>query len=345
MYPIKGFRECHVDAGLVTGVGFEFDRRFCVQRVHRDPETKQVKRYETLMLQRYLSLVQFRTHLEYQSGKPDDTHIIVTYAGTESPDADTITWTGSEYQIRVPAVLNCTSLEECVVNLQASPVTAYDVGGDYAAWFSSFLGFETRFLYVSNNSRAALGTLAPHSDAAMQKAGWGLLWKMLPAKVKPSPERLVFNDIGQYLLVTKESNDAVTALLDDGYEMDITKFRPNIIVSGSPGSFVEDYWAEVYFPRSDVYLTLTSNCPRCQSITADYKTGKLANDDTGKIWKKLNRVRRIDKGFKYNPIFGRYGFIEDVDIGKQIRPGDEVWVTKKNTTHTVYGESDIFRFA
>ncbi|RSL57622.1 hypothetical protein CEP54_008225 [Fusarium duplospermum] len=340
VYPIKGLRGCALDSGLVSGVGFQFDRRFCLQRVHRNPDTNEIDRLETVMLMYNFNLVLFQTALESPSGDASDMHIIVTYTGDENTDPEKLSWVGSEHQLRFPAQVNCQGLSGVIVNLQGSSTPAYDMGDKYAKWFEKYLGFETRLLYIGDGSRAALGTLAPHSDGGVRKKGRyeALLRSLTPVRYRPSPERLVFNDIAQYLVVTRESNDAVTARLNDGLDMDILKFRPNIILSGSPSAFVEDYWAELYFPDTKMRLILTSNCPRCQSITADFKTGRLAGDDRGKVWKKLNRDRRVDRGFKYHPIFGRYGFCEDRDIGKHITVGQEVWVTKINKEHTIFGK-------
>ncbi|RSM11391.1 hypothetical protein CEP52_003055 [Fusarium oligoseptatum] len=334
VYPIKGLRGCTLDSGLVSGVAFQFDRRFCLQRVHRNPDTNEINRLETVMLMYNFNLVLFQTSLESPSGDPSDMHIVVTYTGDENTAP--LSWGGNQHQLRFPAQVNCEGLSRVIINLQGSSTQAYDTGDNYAKWFGKNLGFETRLLYIRDGFRAALGTLAPHSDGAVRKKRpyHALLWSLTPARYKSGPERLVFNDITQYLVVTRESNDAVTARLDDGLHMGILKFRPNIILTGSPSAFVEDYWAELYFPDTNMRLILTSNCPRCQSITADFKTGRLASDDRGNVWKKLNRDRRVDKGFKYHPIFGRYGFCGDKNIGKHITVGQEVWVTKINKEHT-----------
>jgi uncharacterized protein YcbX len=86
--------------------------------------------------------------------------------------------------------------------------------------------------------------------------------------------------------------------------MDISKFRPKIVVSGSPAPFEEDCWAEMVFPRG-IKMRFGSTCWRCQAITVDYATGKKAEDDSGLVWKKLAKDLRVDKGCKYGPLFGK----------------------------------------
>ncbi|RSL89226.1 hypothetical protein CDV31_015921 [Fusarium ambrosium] len=253
VYPIKGLRGCALDSGLVSGVGIQFDRRFCLQRVHRNPDTNEIDRLETVMLMYNFYLVLFHTILESPSNDASDMHIVITYTRDKQTAPEKLSWVGSEHQLLFTAQVNCEGLSRVIMNLQGSSTQAYDmcdiaVGkidmcDNYAKWFEKYLGFETRLLYIGDGSRAALGTLAPHSDAAVRKKGryQTLLWSLAPARYKSGPEHLVFNDIAQYLVVTRESNDAATARLDDGLDMDILKFRPNIILSGSPSAFVKDY--------------------------------------------------------------------------------------------------------
>ena len=120
-------------------------------------------------------------------------------------------------------------------------------------------------------------------------------------------------------------------------EMDITKFRPNIIVSGSPAPYDEDYWALVEFP-GDIKMEFGGTCWRCQAITVDYKTGKKAEGDEGMVWKKLAADRRVDKGWKYGPVFGKYSYTARKDYGKEIRAGDEVRLTRRVKERPVFGK-------
>lgn len=212
------------------------------------------------------------------------------------------------------------------------------MGDGLAAFFSRHLQCDVRLVYIGQHSRAVLGSIAPHSKAALSKASLATrILAKVPFVGRPV-ERIVFNDIAQYLVVTKESNDQITSRLAEGQEMDVTKFRPNVVVSGSPDAFVEDFWAELTF-QGGLKMALTANCYRCQSITVDYTTGKACTDDRGQVWKKLNKDRRVDKGAKYSPVFGRYGFCSDGDRGREIAIGTKVFVTRKNSTRTIFGMS------
>lgn len=120
--------------------------------------------------------------------------------------------------------------------------------------------------------------------------------------------------------------------------MDVRKFRPNIVLSGSKGgAWAEDYWGELAI-ADDIVVSLTANCVRCQSINIDYSTGAPGTDESGTVLKKLQKDRRVDAGAKYSPCFGRYGFRRKDDVGKPVSVGMRVAVTKVNEERTKFGE-------
>ena len=166
--------------------------------------------------------------------------------------------------------------------------------------------------------------------------------------------RLTFADCSAYLVVTTESLADVSSRLPDGEKMDITKFRPNIVLSGAEAAWDEDWWESVEFRasssslvrnseqenvgREPAKLLLTANCGRCVSINVDYDTGRQGKGEAGTMLKKLMKDRRVDAGNKWSPVFGRYGFLDEVSSAKStgrategrsgqwpvVRIGDEV---------------------
>lgn len=277
-----------------------------------------------------LQLALFRAAIRYDERSANETgEVVVTWDG-RSTQLDTT------HEIRFPLNPPTDSLDEMEIDLHGSSTKAYDMGDDLSKWFADRLGFEARLVYIGECSRAVLGSLAPHGQKGLQKSSGlvGQLQAMLPFNQYPA-ERLVFADIAHYLVVTEESNNHVTSLLTDGYTMDITKFRPNIVVKGASGPFVEDFWGELTFD-GNIRMPLTANCHRCQSITVDFNTGKPATDDRGTVWKKLNKTRRVDKGAKYSPVFGRYGYCFGSSVGKTIVVGQEARVTRVNRERTIF---------
>jgi uncharacterized protein YcbX len=334
-YPIKGLGGIRIASGIIGPQGFEDDRTFCLEKIHRDPETKEITTWETMYSGFHLQMVLFKLTLE--EGKGGKT-MIVTRVGPENPNPEQLEWTGSEHQMRISLRPNIEGLKKVHLNLHGSATDAYDMGDEIATWFSNYLGFEAHLVYIGTHSRVVLGSGAPNSAMAQAKRSpyTAPFRGFLPSSLISQPETITFQDIGQYLVVTRESNDEVSSRLPRGVEMDITKFRPNIIVSGSPGPYDEDFWAQVIFP-GDIRMEFGNTCWRCQAITVDYKTGKKAEGEEGMVWKMLAADRRVDKGWKYGPVFGKYSYTAKKDYGKEIRAGDEIVVTKRVKERPAFG--------
>ncbi|EEY22135.1 conserved hypothetical protein [Verticillium alfalfae VaMs.102] len=96
----------------------------------------------------------------------------------------------------------------------------------------------------------------------------------------------------------------------------------------------EDFWAELGLP-GDRRLQLTANCVRCTSLNVDYATGRTAQGEAGTVLKKLMKDRRVDKGSRWSPVFGRYAFLAGRDP-LVVRVGDEVDVVRRNEERSVY---------
>lgn len=261
-------------------------------------------------------------------------------------------------------------------------------------------------VYLGPHLRPVLGNVAPGSKSVkrMDRSNntksntWGS-WVSMLTEVVTAPlgsmssqrsqtagneEGITFADMAPYLVVTEESLHDVSARLGEGVDMDVTKFRPNIVLSGSAEAWEEDFWGGLTIIAKDVNgdvcegddddddknedvqrndrimeLVLTSNCARCQSINVDYETGKQGTGETGSVLKKLMRDRRVDKGMKYNPVFGRYAFLVPPPTSTttttygQPRPeraagrrskisvGDEVFVSKRNESRTIVGKTRL----
>lgn len=258
-------------------------------------------------------------------------------------------------------------------------------------------------VYLGPHLRPVLGNVAPGSNsitkmdknknAAIDTCGsWmsrvtkavpaslGSIWSQR-SQTAGIEEGITFADMAPYLVVTEESLRNVSARLPKGVEMDVTKFRPNIVLSGSAAPWEEDFWGSLtirakagnggevcdndgdndedeLIQRNDriIELVLTSNCARCQSINVDYETGKHGTGEKGSVLKKLMHDRRVDKGMKYSPVFGRYAFLvpppTSTTTHRQLRPeratgrskisvGDEVFVSKRNESRTTVGKTTL----
>ncbi|EEP76030.1 predicted protein [Uncinocarpus reesii 1704] len=265
----------------------------------------------------------FRTDIVF----PDDTQdqrgqIVVTYV----PSTGDNNTAGIE-TLNVPLEPSVDGLRVFEVVMHKSPTEAYDMGKQYNSWFSSRFGFDVVLAYLGENRRPLLGNMSPTTAQHSTQSSWFSRVSQSVASLAgwaggdaTGAEGITFADVAPYLVVSETSLQNVSARLPE--TMDVTKFRPNIVVSGAPEEFEEDFWAELTVD-GDITLTLTNNCARCVSINIDLDAGAPGTGEMGSVLKKLMKDRRVDKGTKYSPIFGRYGFLGNGCDGAPIRVGDE----------------------
>ena len=244
-------------------------------------------------------------------------------------------------------------LELIDVRLHQSPTKAYKMAGRINAWFSECLGYDVMLVYLGSNRRPVLGNLSPNlapNGVAGNKSWLSTITESISglAGGKDVDDKgLTFTDVAPYLVITEESLQDVDARLQDGLRMDVTKFRPNIVLSGAGKAYEEDYWGGITISAKReketdavIEIILTQNCGRCVSLNADYSTGKSGVGEAN-VLKKLMKDRRVDSGNKYSPIFGRYGFLNGAADGQAITIGDEVTISKTNKERTIFRRSSL----
>lgn len=263
-----------------------------------------------------------------------------------------LTWQpphGDSKDVDVPLVPDTTSLEKIRVTMHSSPTDAYKMDDQYNKWLSECLGYDVVLAYLGEHERPVL--MSTHQKKNQpQTGGWlSSITSKLPTSLgaiisgeDQVDDKITFADCAPFLVVNETSLRDVSRRLPGGEEMDISKFRSNIIVSGAESSWEEDYWSELQ-TSSNVKLHLVQNCVRCVSLNIDYATGKPGEGEAGKILKKLQSDRRVDKGAKYSPVFGRYAFLGKGDEGKSLSIGDEVTITQLNAERTTLGQSNHYQ--
>jgi uncharacterized protein YcbX len=229
------------------------------------------------------------------------------------------------------------------VNMHFSPTKGYDLGEKYSRWFSKRFGFKVILVYWGNNPRLVLGNLPgkPTGQGPKPKNAITKVMSSLPvigSLLKEEDGVIAFNDCAPYLVITEPSLHDVTARLPAGVEMDVTKFRANILLKTLDPAWDEDFWGELTIGSEGAKILLTGNCGRCNSLNVDYNTGESGTGRDGKVLKLLQKDRRVDLGTKYSPIFGRYGFASKDSEGMVLRVGDVVTMTKRNEERTRFCE-------
>lgn len=308
--------------------------------------------YDNLHIGRTSELCLFTTEMTFPQDAPNSFGSIkVTFTRpSDSPNKS----------ITIPLEPDTTSLSTVHINMHQSGTSAYAMPAEYCYFFTSCLGFDVVLAYLGEHRRPVLGNLAPNAtirnrqrrdEAANEKssASWfstirSSLPTVLGVSAGPGKEdeadySITFADCSPYLIVSAASLVNISSRLPNGQKMDVTKFRPNIVVNGAAEAFEEDYWRELAITTashdSPIMVKLTSNCVRCKSINVDYATGDFNSGPA--VLKEMQKDRRIDTGHKYAPVFGRYGFLTSKSVeGMYLSVGDEVEVVERNDAHTVF---------
>ena len=325
---------------ILTPYGFPYDRRFMLIKLHPTngdavPRSKShlIGNLENMTITYYPELALFLQSIDEEAGS-----FTVTYC---PPGAE-------KMSLDIPLEPDVGNLEAMDVQLHNSPAKAYRMDERVNEWFSSCFGYEVVLAYLGPNRRPVLGNVSP--NAVRNKSAGSKSWLSSVTSSLPNftggkngeEDGITFTDLAAYLVVTEESLQEVSSRFSDGTEMDITKFRPNIVLSGSQKAYEEDYWGVIIITSKSATteIVLTANCARCVSINVDYNTGQASTGEAGNALKKLMKDRRVDKGAKWSPIFGRYGFLKSASEtnGRTIAVGDKVEVSQVNGEHTTLGK-------
>lgn len=279
---------------------------------------------KNMAVSHYPQMTQFLTNLILPESDDNGIgSIVVTFRAPGSTEAKTL---------RITLQPNTAQLEAFQVNMHNSPTTAYKMPAEYNSWFSSCFGFEVILAYLGDGLRDVL-----FQDLMPKPSSWlSSLSSTVLGTSDPGVHKITFADCSPFLVVSKTSLDDVSSRLPDGERMDVTKFRPNIVIEGAENPWEEDFWGRVKI--GDIELTLAHNCIRCKSINIDYSTGKPGTGEAGEVLKKLQKDRRVDKGAKWSPVFGRYAYWTSKSGGQVWKVGDEVRVIQLNPERTTWSK-------
>ncbi|QRV80349.1 importin-9 [Ceratobasidium sp. AG-Ba] len=106
-------------------------------------------------------------------------------------------------------------------------------------------------------------------------------------------------------------------------ELAMERFRPNIVLSGSPAAFDEDYWGDVQIGEDDTgggVVSVVKRCGRCLLPNVDTNTGIR---DNAVPFKVITRFRRVDSEPGSTACFGVNGVTQASGV---FRLGDRLRV-------------------
>ncbi|KAK0719085.1 hypothetical protein B0T21DRAFT_374747 [Apiosordaria backusii] len=324
VYPIKALRGIKLQSARVGPQGIAHDRTFMLFQVS-EPNGELKK----MQVDSHPQCALFEQQMSDES-------LSVRYLEPEYHDHN-------QEPLLIPLCPDLSTLSRITVSLHGSaPSSAYSMGALYDEWFSARFKFPVKLVYIGDGRRAVLGDTLPPKQQQQPAVETGRGWlSSITSYVtgKEDQEKkpwITFTDVAPLLVTSESSLHDVSARLPPNEPMPMYKFRPNIVVDGQgEEAWAEDLWAELTIDKKHKLL-LTGNCVRCVSLNVDYETGKPAVGELGSVLKKLMKDRRVDAGSKWSPVFGRYAFPAGQGEEFELRLGDKVEVTKRNTERTVW---------
>lgn len=309
IYPVKSLRGISLPSATLCAQGLAYDRRYILLKPDENGT------YSNMFVGIQPEMALFHCKLSSPSTFTVEYHTPTPPIAPPTASQDTT--------IEIPLEPNCAPLQKINIELHTDPsYPVHRMPDKSNTWFTECFGYEVVLAYLGD------GLGVKKDDEKAQH------WLSAIKPIIPTQLNAVNFSDGAALLVTSEASVAdLHPRLPDGEEAVLEKFRPNIVVDGEGGAWDEDFWGELTILPLGVRIVLTSNCARCTSINVDLDKGRMGEGESGKLLKKLMRDRRIDKGNKWTPIFGRYGF--PTQRG-EIKVGDQVLVSKRNEEHTVW---------
>lgn len=184
-----------------------------------------------------------------------------------------------------------TELVDANIWGKATPAHAYST--EVTGSFNDFFGKEVRLVYKS-----------PFFDPPRKLASNGA------ENLLGRPASTCFPDMMPILIGCESSINELNSWIraNDDIEIDIHRFRPNIIVKGNK-PWDEDRWKTLrILPRlrseaikREFVLDVTQRCARCQVPNVDPES---AEKHKKQPWDTLMKYRRVDEGITYKPCFG-----------------------------------------
>jgi uncharacterized protein YcbX len=128
-----------------------------------------------------------------------------------------------------------------------------------------------------------------------------------------------------------ELNTRIAAVEGDVVPLDVSRFRPNILVRGQADApWDEDRWKTLRITRggeSVTHLDVTQRCARCHVPNVDPET---AEEHKRQPWDTLMKYRRIDEGITYKPCYGMLCVPRETG---EVRVGDVLEVREVTSEH------------
>lgn len=187
---------------------------------------------------------------------------LASFKISQQPDGFLIT-NPSEKSIMIP--FDVLSTDEMEVQVWNDKMMAGLVGESFDSFFTESLGFQTHLVRVTPNMK-----------------------RVVEPAYNQGNDIVSFADGFPHLLISEESLADLNSRLEN--PVDMSRFRPNLVVRGAVGGFEEDSWKKITI--GEISFLIMKPCARCIMTTVDPSTA--IKDKTGEPLKTLSQYRKKD---------------------------------------------------
>jgi uncharacterized protein YcbX len=213
-----------------------------------------------------------------------------------------------------------TSTHEAKIWNQWTPSCVYP--SELTAPFNAFFGKQVRLVYKPPQSK---------DPRELRSNG--------AAEVLGRSASTCFPDLMPLLIGSESSinelNSRIQAAENSDLTLDVSRFRPNILVRGQPDApWDEDRWKTLRISSNGKTITnidVTQRCARCQVPNVDPDT---AEKHKRQPWDTLMKYRRVDEGIKFKPCYGMLCVPREAG---EVRVGMMLEVTEVTDQHRYIG--------
>ncbi len=180
--------------------------------------------------------------------------------------------------------LHQTEGETLTVTIWKDQCQANLVSAEVDEWLSDFLEMDCNLVYQPKQSI-----------------------RQVDQKYAKPTDNVYFSDGFPFLIISENSLVELNSHMP--YEISMSRFRPNLVISGS-ASYAEDFWREISI--GEINFRLPKPCSRCPVTNIDPETGIFSKETI----KMLNKIRRLENKvyFGQNALHDNIGrlFVDDL---------------------------------
>mmetsp|Transcript_35089 Transcript_35089/g.35299 ORF Transcript_35089/g.35299 Transcript_35089/m.35299 type:complete len:406 (-) Transcript_35089:214-1431(-) len=319
IYPVKSLRAVSLQSCQLSSFGLKNDRCLMVVKPRLVPPSRSNPSSHRFITQRQApSLATINASIPtIPSEEEVGLYISLSHRGNENECSRISKEKQQPIRIDVSdnALRRYSKERKYLVGIWDDVVEVADVGDEAAEFVQAIL--EKDSLANGNFQDVRVVTIIPSTERELDK-------RYLPYAAfhdLGTVPRISLSDGFPILIASQKSLEELNRrLLKKGKDvLPMSRFRPNIVISGIIEPFDEDHWKAVRI--GDCLFHVVKGCPRCKQSCTDQNTGKCSEEPLV----TLREFRALGSS-KTDVYFAQNAVANNASCGKEIRVGDSVRV-------------------